>query len=164
MTRTIALLGLFFAAACDNASNDGTNDKTAEPNGMNADATKDAGASGKGVNAAPDNTDVNERDRNGATLTPEDQGNNPSDLGVTQRVRQAVVATDGLTMGEKNVKIITVDGVVTLRGPVESEKSKSTIADIAKNATGVKNVDNQLEVTGTASASADKTDEDNTTK
>lgn len=105
----------------------------------------------------------NDRDRDGATLTPEDQGNNASDLAITQRVRQAVMDAE-LTTTEKNVKIITVNGVVTLRGPVESDASKTKIAALAKDAVGVKSVDNQLEVTGTASASADKTEDDATTK
>lgn len=131
MTRTFALLGVCLAIGCDTPSNDAT----------------------------PHNTKVNERDRDAATLTPEDQGNNESDLGITQRIRQTIVATDSLAMSEKNVKVITVDGVVTLRGPVESEASKVAIASIAKDATGVKNVDNQLEVTGTASASAEPPDE-----
>jgi osmotically-inducible protein OsmY len=57
-----------------------------------------------------------------------------------------------------------VNGAVTLRGPVESEASKTKIATLAKDAVGVQSVDNQLEVTGTASASADKTNDDETTK
>ena len=154
MTRIIAAVG-FFLAACDMASDQGTADKTTTTE-TKAD---DKNAYDKSA-TAPDNTDVNERDRNAATLTPEDQGNNPMDLGVTQRVRQAIVDTDSLTMGEKNVKVITVNGVVTLRGPVESEESKSRIAALAKGAVGVTSVDNQLEVTGTASASAGKTDND----
>ena len=155
MTRIIAALGLFLAG-CDQPSERGTVDK---------DATTEIRADDKKVTGgtAPDNTNVNERDADGGTLTPGDQGNNPSDLAVTQRVRQAVVGADSLTMGEKNVKIITVNGVVTLRGPVESEESKSKIAALAKDAVGVTSVDNQLEVTGTASASADKTDDDETT-
>jgi hyperosmotically inducible periplasmic protein len=165
MTRIIAGLGLLLAAACDQPSDQGTVDKNATE--MKAD-DKSTTTTGSTAGTPPDNTDVNDRDRDGATLTPEDQGNNPMDLGVTQRVRQAIVATDGLTMGEKNVKVITVNGVVTLRGPVESEESKTKIAALAKDAVGVTSVDNQLEVTGTASASADKNDDDddddNTTK
>lgn len=141
MTRIIAALGLFLAA-CDQNSNQSTTDEN-----------------------APDNTAVNDRDREGATLTPEDQGNNASDLATTQRVRQAVMDADALTTMEKNVKIITVNGVVTLRGPVESEAAKTKIAALAKDAVGVRSVDDQLEVSGTASASADKNeDNDETTK
>src|SRR6185436_19403253 len=152
MTRTIVALGLFLAACDQNSNSSKTDENAAEKNDKDAYGKADE-------KTAPDNTDVNDRDRSGGTLTPEDQGNNASDLAITQRVRQAVMDAD-LTMQEKNVKIIAVDGVVTLRGPVESDASKSKIAALAKDAVGVKSVDNQLEVTGTASASADKSDDE----
>jgi osmotically-inducible protein OsmY len=155
MTRIIAALGLFLAA-CDQPADPAKTDE-------NAAETKAEEKDPYGK-AAPDNTAVNDRDREGATLTPEDQGNNASDLATTQRVRQAIMDADTLTMTEKNVKVITVNGAVTLRGPVESEASKTKIATLAKDAVGVQSVDNQLEVTGTASASADKTNDDETTK
>jgi hyperosmotically inducible protein len=92
-----------------------------------------------------DNTDKNERDRSGAALTPGDQGGSEADRTVTQQVRQGVVADDALSTTGKNVKIITVDGVVTLRGPVKSPEEKAAIASIAQRVSGVKRVDNQLE-------------------
>jgi hyperosmotically inducible periplasmic protein len=95
---------------------------------------------------AADNTDKNERDRNPETVTPGDQGENEADLNVTQRIRQDVIADEALSMTAKNVKIITMEGVVTLRGPVDSDKERSQIAAIAQRAPGVKRVDNQLEV------------------
>ena len=104
----------------------------------------DASAS-RGTNAAADNTKKNERDR-APTLTPGDQGNNEMDLGITQKIRQAVVKDDALSMTAKNAKIITVDGVVTLRGPVKSDKEKTEIGALAQAVTGVKRVDNQLEI------------------
>ena len=93
-----------------------------------------------------DNTDKNDRDRDPAALTPGDQGENEADRTITQKIRQAVVANDTLSMNAKNVKIITNDGTVTLRGPVKSEKEKSDIEAKAKQVAGVKRVDNQLEV------------------
>jgi hyperosmotically inducible periplasmic protein len=92
-----------------------------------------------------DNTDKNERDRSGAALTPGDQGDSEADRTVTQQVRQGVVADDALSTTGKNVKIITRDGVVTLRGPVKTDQEKATIASIAQHVAGVKRVDNQLE-------------------
>jgi hyperosmotically inducible protein len=93
-----------------------------------------------------DNTGKNERDRAIAALTPGDQGGSEADRTVTQRVRQGVVESDSLSINGKNVKIITVDGVVTLRGPVKSDQEKSQIAAIAQRVDGVKRVDNQLEI------------------
>jgi hyperosmotically inducible periplasmic protein len=97
------------------------------------------------ANAAPDNTDKNERDRSGAALTSGDQGGSEADRTLTQRVRQGVVDDDTLSTTGKNVKIITVDGVVTLRGPVKTAAEKAAIASIAQGVSGVKSVDNQLE-------------------
>ena len=72
------------------------------------------------------------------------------DVGITQRIRQAVVEDSTLTMGEKDVKISSIGGVVTLRGPVDSDASKAKIATIAQNTSGVKQVDNQLEIASAA--------------
>ena len=93
-----------------------------------------------------DNTEINERDRKPGALTPGDQGDSEVDRTITQKIRQGVMKADALSMTAKNVKIITVDSVVTLRGPVKSDKEKADIAAIAQSTEGVKRVDNQLEV------------------
>jgi len=95
---------------------------------------------------APDNTGRNERDRNDATKTPGDQSESEADRTISQNIRKAVTADDSLSTNGKNVKIITVDGVVTLRGPVKSEAEKTNISSKAKQIAGVKNVENQLEI------------------
>jgi hyperosmotically inducible protein len=97
---------------------------------------------------APDNTGRNVRDRGGATLTPGDQAENTADRTLTQQIRQAVVADDSLSTTAKNIKIITVNGVVTLRGPVKSPQEKGTIEAKAQRIAGADKVDNQLEVMG----------------
>jgi osmotically-inducible protein OsmY len=106
-----------------------------------------AGAGGTRTTAEvpADNTDKNERDRSGAALTSGDQGGSEADRTVTQQVRQGVMDEGALSTSGKNVKIITVDGVVTLRGPVKTAQEKATIASIAQRVSGVKRVDNQLE-------------------
>lgn len=102
--------------------------------------------SANAAKADADNSDLNERDRSGATLTPLDQGGSDSDRDVTQLVRQRIVDQDGFSVNAKNVKIITQDGVVTLRGPVATSEEKAQIGAITAQANGVKRVDNQLEV------------------
>jgi osmotically-inducible protein OsmY len=87
------------------------------------------------------------RDRNDQTKTAGDQSENEADRTISQNIRQAVTADDSLSTNAKNVKIITNDGTVTLRGPVKSEKEKAEIEAKAKQVAGVKRVDNQLEVT-----------------
>lgn len=103
-------------------------------------------ANAAGDAADADNTQRNVRDRDGKALSPMDQGNSESDRTITQEIRKDVVANGALSMNAKNVKIITVDGVVTLRGPVKSADEKATIASAAAKAPGVKRVDNQIEV------------------
>jgi hyperosmotically inducible protein len=98
--------------------------------------------------AAPDNTGRNVRDRGGATLTPGDQSESEADRTLTQQIRKAVVADESLSTMAKNIKIITVDGLVTLRGPVQSLHEKATIAAKAQEFVGVNKIDNQLEVKG----------------
>ena len=94
----------------------------------------------------PDNTGRNVRDRNDATKTPMDQSENEADRTITQNIRQALTADDSLSTNAKNVKIITNDWTVTLRGPVKSEQEKTAIEAKDKQVAGVKSIDNQLEI------------------
>jgi hyperosmotically inducible periplasmic protein len=99
------------------------------------------------TNVAADNSGRNARDRDGATKTAADQSENEADRAITQKIRQAITSDDALSTNGQNVKIITSDGKVTLRGPVKSAKEKADIAAKATQIAGVKQVDNQLEVT-----------------
>ena len=103
-------------------------------------------ASAPPAQTAPDNTGRNVRDRSGATLTPGDQSERPADRRLTQQIRQALRADKSLSMTAKNVKIITVNGAVTLRGPVKSLHEKEAIEAKAQQIAGATNVENQLEV------------------
>ncbi len=98
------------------------------------------------TNHDADNSGLNVRDRNTNNLTPGDQGNTAADTETTQKIRKALVMDSNYSMTAKNIKIITVDGKVTLRGPVNSDTEKSGIEALAKNIAGEGNVDNQLEV------------------
>jgi len=93
-----------------------------------------------------DNSAKNVRDVKGGPLTPEDQSNAKPDVELTAKVRQAVVKDDALSTSAKNIKIITVDGVVTLRGPVNSQAEKDSVAAKATQLAGAGKVVNQLEV------------------
>ena len=106
-----------------------------------------AGAEAKDMGTQPDNTRVNERDRDSQALTPLDQKENESDREITQRIRKAVIADDALSSSARNVKIITRDGQVTLRGPVKSAQERSAVERAAVTVAGPKRVTNQLEIT-----------------
>jgi hyperosmotically inducible periplasmic protein len=93
-----------------------------------------------------DNTDRNKRDRDGETLTPGDQGNTKEDIEVTRQIRRALVKDQALSTTAKNVKIMTRDGKVTLRGPVKTIGEKEAIVAKAKNAATSHPVIDELEV------------------
>lgn len=96
---------------------------------------------------APDNTGRNKRDRSSHMMTAGDQSENSVDITITKRVREAIIADDSLSTNAKNIKIITVKNVVTLRGPVKNEREKNIIGQIASSVPGVQNVENQIEIT-----------------
>ena len=93
-----------------------------------------------------DNSGKNVRDRNDSAKTSGDQSESEADRTISQNIRQAITADDSLSTNGKNVKIITVDGVVTLRGPVKSDTEKTKIGAKAQQVAGVKSVENQLEI------------------
>jgi hyperosmotically inducible protein len=93
----------------------------------------------------PDNTATNERDRSGETKTSGDQTNSSADLKTTQAIRQALMKDDELSTSAKNIKVITANGQVTLRGPVKTAQEKAKIDQLAKSAAGGANIDNQLD-------------------
>jgi hyperosmotically inducible periplasmic protein len=93
-----------------------------------------------------DNTRNNERDRSGETQTSGDQSNSKDDVNTTAAIRRAVVKDPSLSAVAKNVKIVTANGTVTLRGPVETDAERTKIAELAQSAAGNAKIDNQLEV------------------
>jgi hyperosmotically inducible periplasmic protein len=98
--------------------------------------------------ANPDNTAINERDRSSETKTSGDQSNSSADLKTTQAIRQALMKDGELSMTAKNIKVITANGHVTLRGPVKTAQEKAKIDQLAKSAAGGVQIDNQLDVKG----------------
>ena len=98
--------------------------------------------------AKPDNTATNERDRSGETKSSGDQSNSSADIKTTQAIRQALMKDGELSMTAKNIKVVTANGQVTLRGPVKSAQEKAKIGQLAKSAAGGAQIDDQLEVKG----------------
>jgi hyperosmotically inducible periplasmic protein len=99
---------------------------------------------------APDNTKTNQRDRSDAQ-TADQQSNSASDVEITRQIRKALVADKSLSLYGHNVKIITKQGVVTLKGPVKTEQEKEEIElKAAQVAGGADKVHSVLEVDGGA--------------
>jgi osmotically-inducible protein OsmY len=99
-----------------------------------------------GQQAAPDNTKVNDRDRSKDEPTADQQKNNRSDRDITQQVRQSIMKDKSLSTYAHNVKVITQDGQVTLKGPVRSDNEKRTIEAEATEVAGENKVTSELSV------------------
>jgi osmotically-inducible protein OsmY len=91
----------------------------------------------------PDNTKQNKDQTN---PTADQQKMNPADRAVTQKIRKAIHEDSTLSTYAHNIKIITQDGKVTLRGPVRSQEEKSNIEAKAVAVAGEGNVTDQLEI------------------
>jgi hyperosmotically inducible protein len=95
---------------------------------------------------APDNTKVNQRDQNQAAATADQQKANKADQETTRQIRRAVVQDKSLSTYARNVKIISQNGMVTLKGPVRSDQEKTAIEAKAAEIAGKNNVTSELEV------------------
>jgi len=95
---------------------------------------------------ATDNTQINQRDRNPNEPTADKQQNNRSDRDITQQIRKAITGDKTFSEYARNVKVITQNGQVTLKGPVRSDDEKSAIEIKAKAIAGDANVTNDLTV------------------
>ena len=107
-----------------------------------------AGLAADDKKAEPDNTATNERDRSSEAKTSGDQSNSSADLKITQAIRQALMKDPELSTTAKNIKVITVNGQVTLRGPVKTAQEKAKIDQIARSAAGRAQIADQLDVKG----------------
>jgi hyperosmotically inducible protein len=94
----------------------------------------------------PDNSKMNERDRVESTVNAQDQGTSKADVELTRKIRQAVVKQKSLSADAQNIKIITINGMVTLKGPVKSMTEKNQIEKIANGIAGAPKVASQIEV------------------
>ena len=68
----------------------------------------------------PDNTKVNQRDRSSAEPTADQQKMNSSDQKLTASIRKSILDDKTLSTYAHNIKIISQDGTVTLKGPVST--------------------------------------------
>jgi hyperosmotically inducible periplasmic protein len=90
----------------------------------------------------PDNTAQNKGD----TQTADKQSNAKADRDITAKVRKEIVGDKDLSTYAHNVKVITVNGAVTLKGPVKSEDEKAKVAELASNVVSADKVTNELTV------------------
>ena len=98
------------------------------------------------VAPAADNTRMNRGDQNKTQPTADQQKENRSDRDITQQIRQSIMQDKSLSTYAHNVKIITQDGQVTLKGPVRSDSERQTIETKAAEVAGANKVTNELNV------------------
>ena len=95
---------------------------------------------------APDNTKVNERDRQPSERTADQQSEHTSDRDLAKQIRQTIVKDDSLSTYAHNIKVIVKNGTVTLKGPVRSDEEKQAIVAKAAAIAGDGKITDQLEV------------------
>jgi hyperosmotically inducible protein len=95
---------------------------------------------------APDNAKSNKVDTSNATPSADAQTNNPTDLDLTKRIRQSLMADKSLSTYAHNIKIVTVNGSVTLNGVVRSEDEKDAIEMKAANIAGRSKITDNLKI------------------
>jgi hyperosmotically inducible periplasmic protein len=103
-----------------------------------------------GYSASPqdkaDNSKMNKGDASKDATTADQQKMNPTDRAITQKIRSEIMKDKSLSTYAHNVKIITQDGKVTLKGPVRTTDEKSSIEAKASAVAGDGNVTSQIEI------------------
>ena len=94
----------------------------------------------------PDNTKMNKGDATKDATTADQQRMNPTDRAITQKIRAEIMKDKSLSTYAHNVKIITQDGKVTLKGPVRTQDEKASVEGKATTIAGDGNVTSQIEI------------------
>jgi hyperosmotically inducible protein len=95
----------------------------------------------------PDNTGSNLSDQKAETPTAADQQkNNSPDIQTTRAIRRALMSDKNLSTYAHNVKIITQNGEVTLKGPVRSADERNEVQAKAAEIAGSDKITNQITV------------------
>lgn len=140
MKSILSLFAVAFTALVSNAVQaEGGSYSTQPP-------SQKSGAASAQSQQQPDNTGRNESGRQAGKLEATDQSNQEADVDLTAKIRRAITDDSGLSTNARNIKIITVGGKVTLRGPVDSEAERKKVEEIAKQAAGSATVTNEIEV------------------
>jgi osmotically-inducible protein OsmY len=91
---------------------------------------------------APDNSGQNKN----RTDTADNQSSSKEDRQITAKVRKVIVDDKDLSTYAHNVKVITLHGEVTLKGPVQTEEEKQKVASLASTVVSPDKIVNSLTV------------------
>src|ERR1700678_1950064 len=97
-------------------------------------------------NPQADNTKMNQGDRSPNAVTADQQKMNPGDRETTKQIRQAIEKDKSISTYGHNVKVITQNGMVTLKGPVRSEEEKKAIEQKAAQIAGADKVTSEIDI------------------
>jgi len=97
----------------------------------------------RALSQAADNSKQNKEQK---ALTADNQSNAKADRDTTAKIRKDLMADKSLSSYAHNVKIVTVNGAVTLKGPVKSEDEKAKVAQIASNSVSGDRISNEITV------------------
>jgi hyperosmotically inducible periplasmic protein len=100
----------------------------------------------QGAPVPADNTKINQRDRDSNQPTADQQKESRSDRDITQQIRRSIVSDKSLSTYAHNVKIVTQNGQVTLKGPVKTDDEKHAIEAKAAEVAGNNKVTSELSV------------------
>jgi hyperosmotically inducible periplasmic protein len=95
---------------------------------------------------APDNSKINQADRHQSSVTADQQKMSPADRELTRKIRSAIMSDKSLSTYAHNVKIISREGKVTLKGPVRSDDEKAAVLNKASDIAGQQNVIDELQI------------------
>jgi osmotically-inducible protein OsmY len=94
----------------------------------------------------PDNTKVNKRDRKASEPTADQAKETTNDRTLMQNIRKAIMADQSMSIYAKNVKVISENGKITLKGPVRTDEERKNIEAKAVEIAGAGNVVNKITV------------------
>jgi hyperosmotically inducible periplasmic protein len=94
----------------------------------------------------PDNTKMNKGDASKDATTADQQKMNPTDRAITQKIRAEIMKDKSLSTYAHNVKIITQDGKVILKGPVRTRDEKASVEEKAATIAGDGNVTSEIDI------------------
>ena len=103
----------------------------------------------------PDNTKANQRDRDKSEKTADQASNAQNDRDTMQKIRKSIVDDNSLSTYAHNIKIVSKNGKVTLKGPVRSEEEKRSVGQKATEVAGADNVTNEVTIKPEKTKSSD---------
>ena len=112
--------------AVDRSDTTGTNNRSL------LESKRSSSDAASGEVSAPDNSAQNEKTQNKNVMIPTDQGDSEKDQQITKDIRSSIVGTD-MSFNAKNIKIITKDERVFLKGVVETSSEHQAVLKIARN-------------------------------